>query len=231
MQDRREKLEQKITIILAVILSLAVVVMIIAYLGRTPQTTTDKGMTDENVSGVAQKVFVEMDKIVEVEVEKEVTQEVIQDGLNSMGVLVTEEYYFTMVENYVKSKTFMKFITTESSFIYSYDGVVTAGIDFSAIEVTKDDDNKKIIVKIPASEIQNVDIDFNSFKIYSEKEGMWNPIKMSDYNDSLVELKDAAINKAKERNILKAADDEAKQIITNFISGFVDKSEYQIVIE
>ena len=35
-------------------------------------------------------------------------------------------------------------------------------------------------VVIPPSEIQNVDIDTSSFKVFSEKESLWNPIKLED---------------------------------------------------
>lgn len=229
-KNLKEKRETIITIVFSAIMVLAIVAMVIIFAIR-------KASAEETIAEVepdrvtTQKVFVEKDKIVEVEVEKEITQEVIQDGLRDMGVLITEEYYFTMVENYVKSKTFMKFITSESAFIYSYDGVVTAGVDFNEIKVVRDKANKKILIKVPASEIQNVDIDFDSFKIYSEKEGLWNPIKMSDYNESMVELKKAAINKAEEKNILKRADEEAAEIIENFVKSFFDKNEYQIVVE
>lgn len=229
-KNLKEKRETIITIAFSAIMVLAIVAMVIIFAIR-------KASAEEVIAEVepdrvtTQKVFVEKDKIVEVEVEKEITQEVIQDGLRDMGILITEEYYFTMVENYVKSKTFMKFITSESAFIYSYDGVVTAGVDFNEIKVVRDKANKKILIKVPASEIQNVDIDFDSFKIYSEKEGLWNPIKMSDYNESMVELKKAAINKAEEKNILKRADEEASEIIENFVKSFFDKNEYQIVVE
>ena len=39
-----------------------------------------------------------------------VSTETIQDGLADMGVLLTQEYYFTQVEQYTKEKTFLKFI-------------------------------------------------------------------------------------------------------------------------
>ncbi|MBQ0027220.1 MAG: DUF4230 domain-containing protein [Lachnospiraceae bacterium] len=229
-KNLKEKRETIITIVFSAIMVLAIVAMVIIFAIR--KASAEEAIAEVEPDRVTtQKVFVEKDKIVEVEVEKEITQEVIQDGLRDMGVLITEEYYFTMVENYVKSKTFMKFITSESAFIYSYDGVVTAGVDFNEIKVVRDKANKKILIKVPASEIQNVDIDFDSFKIYSEKEGLWNPIKMSDYNESMVELKKAAINKAEEKDILKRADEEASEIIENFVKSFFDKNEYQIVVE
>lgn len=169
-----------------------------------------------------------VDKIVEVEVEKEITPEIIQDGLNDMGVLITEEYYFTQVEDYTSTKTYFKFFSSESNFVYSYDGVVTAGIDFKDITVTRDDANKKIMVSLPKASIQNTDIDYESFKVYKEKEGLWNPIKISDYNDAMIEFEKNAEKKAIEKGILDRADEGAKSLIKNFVNGLIDTDTYSV---
>lgn len=121
-----------------------------------------------------------------------VSTDTIQDGLANMGVLITQEYYFTQVEKYTKEKTFLKFITSSSEFMYSYDGAVMAGIDFEKIEIKTDEDRKIITVDMPDSEIQAVTIDKDTFKIYSEKDSLWNPLKLEDYNISLVEFENAA---------------------------------------
>lgn len=169
------------------------------------------------------------DKIVEVE--KQVTSEMIREGINDMGVLITSEYYFTQVEEYTKQKTFLKYLTTEATFMYSYDGVVTAGIDCSGISVDKDDDAKKVTVTIPAADIQNIDIDFESFKVYEEKEKVWNKISIEDYNDSLIDFENTAKAKALEHGILERASKSAEDIIYKFVSGVVDTSEYDVVVE
>jgi hypothetical protein len=157
-----------------------------------------------------------------------ITSETIQDGLREMGVLITQEYYFTQVENYEKTKTILKFITSSSNFIYSYDGVVTAGVDFNNISVEKDDEGKVITIAVPQSEIQYIDIDYDSFKKYSEKDGLWNPISIEDYNASLVDLEKSAKEKAIDKGVLDKADENARNIIQNFVSGIVDDSDYTI---
>jgi hypothetical protein len=169
---------------------------------------------------------VEVEKLVEVE--KTITAEVLQDGLNDMGVLITEEYYFTQVESYEKTKTILNFFTSNSNFIYSYDGVVSAGIDCSAISVEKDDDNQVITITVPPSEICYIEIDHDSFQMYSEKEGLWNSMSMEDYNDSLVEFEDAARKNAIQKGVLDKADENARTIIGNFVMGMIEDSDYTI---
>ena len=177
-------------------------------------------------------VIKEVEKFVEVE--KEITSEIIEDGLKDMGVLITEEYYFTDVISYSSVKKFLKTKIelgfTESSYLAGYDGVVSAGVDFSKVSVEKDNETFTVTVHAPKPEIQYVDIDFNSFVLYSEKEGIGNPISAEDFNASLVELENTARVKAKEKGLLEKADENARIMIQNFISGLIDTSVYSIRI-
>ena len=173
----------------------------------------------------------EVEKIVTVE--KEITADIIQDGLNDIGVLITEEYYFTEVVSFSSIKKLFKKLElgiTESSYLASYDGVVTAGIDFSRITVSKDNELHRIEVRLPKAEILNVDIDPQSFELYSEKTGLGNPISVADYNSSLVELEATATEKAIARGILTRADQNAKSVIENFIAGLIDTADYTVQI-
>ncbi|MBQ3275935.1 MAG: DUF4230 domain-containing protein [Oscillospiraceae bacterium] len=171
---------------------------------------------------------VEIEKIVEVE--KEITAATIQDGLRDMGFLVTEEYYFTEVVSYSSIKTLFDWELgiTESRYLVSYDGVVTAGIDFAGITVTKDTDDGLLTVTLPRASIRNIDIDMESFELYTEKEGWGNPISVADYNQSLVELEKNAENRALDRGILDRAGENAVRVIDNFIKSLMDTSGYTI---
>ena len=125
----------------------------------------------------------------------------------------------------------MKFITSSSEFLYSYDGAVTAGVDFEKIAISKDDDAKTITIDIPDSEIFSVNIDKDTFKIYSEKDSLWNPLKLEDYNTSLAKFEAAAKEKALANGILEKSDAQAKTIIENFVNSLPEASKYQIEIK
>ena len=129
-----------------------------------------------------------------------VSTDTIQDGLANMGVLVTQEYYFTQVEKYTKEKTFLKFIISSSEFMYSYDGAVMAGVDFEKIKIKTDEDRKIITVDMPDSEIQAVTIDKDTFKIYS----------------------------AIASGILGRSDEQARNLVREFISSLPNTGEYTI---
>lgn len=159
-----------------------------------------------------------------------VSTDTIKDGLANMGVLITQEYYFTQIEKYTKEKMIFIVIPSMSEFMYSYDGSVMAGVDFGKININTDEDRNKIIVEMPPSEIQTVTIDKDTFKIYSEKESIWNPLKLEDYNVSLIEFEDAAREKALASGILERSDQQAEKLVREFIGSLPNAAGYNIEV-
>jgi hypothetical protein len=223
--EKNQKKKSVFYVVLSAIILLVIVWLVIDAISEKDKTDNVSAEATEK----AETQIVEVEKVVEVE--KTITTEMLQESLHEIGVLVTEEYYFTQVENYEKTKPIFKIFTSTSNCIYSYDGVVAAGIDFNGISVEKDEENKVISISVPASTIQYVDIDFTSFQVYEEKEGIWNPLSMDDYNESLVEFEDSAREKATEKGVLEKADEHAREIIRNFILGMMDDPDYTIEFE
>lgn len=201
-----------------IIASILVLVLCLDFKIRRDAERNEAAMTATTIKEKEKK-----DKVV-----ISVSTDTIQDGLANMGVLVTQEYYFTQVEKYTKEKTFLKFIISSSEFMYSYDGAVMAGVDFEKIKIKTDEDRKIITVDMPDSEIQAVTIDKDTFKIYSEKDSLWNPLKLKDYNISLVEFEDAAKEKAIASGILGRSDEQALNLVREFISSLHNTGEYTI---
>ncbi len=156
------------------------------------------------------------------------SSETIRDGLANMGVLMTQEYYFTQVETYTKEKNIFIIIPSSSGFMYSYDGAVLAGVDFTTIGIETDEDRKVITVDMPASEIQAVTIDRDTFKVYSEKESLWNSLKLEDYNISLAEFEETAKQKALDSGILERSDEQARKLVSEFIVSLPNMSGYRV---
>ena len=168
-----------------------------------------------------------------IEVEREVSVETLEEGMRDIGLLVTQEYLFTDAVSQSKVKTLFSLTLgfTESSYLATYDGVVTAGIDFSGVSAEIDRQERVITVSMPKASILNVDIDPASFVLYSEKNGIGNPLSVSDFNGSLVDLEEKARERAIGRGILKQADENARRIAETFIGGLLDLREYNILWE
>ncbi len=159
-----------------------------------------------------------------------VSAQVVEDELKNISKLITEEYYFTQVETYEKETTIGP-LASKARIIYSYEGLVTAGIDCENITVSQDDDQKVLTVTIPKATIQYVDIDFDSFKLFEEKQGFWSKIKLGDVNKSLAEFKASATQSAKDKGILEKADQNAELILTQALMTIQTTNEYKVKFE
>lgn len=90
-------------------------------------------------------------------------------GFRDIGELATQVGYFTNVQIIEDNQKLwgLTLPFTTSTSIFSYDGSIKAGIDFSKIEYYVD--TKKKVVSMPAPAIRSVEVDENSLMIYDEK--------------------------------------------------------------
>jgi len=225
----REKLKQYGFWGVAAVILLAIIIVIIPKSGKTaPEAQPAPEAEEPIIRYVTKTETIEVEKLVPVEVEKEITTDILQEGLQNMGRLITQEYWFKEVTSFESTKTYAWVIKANSKLVMGYEGQLNAGIDFTAIRVVKDDTAKIITVTLPKSEIFGCEIDFNSFELYQEDVSKWNPISASDYNGSLVELTERATSRALERGILEKADENARNVIQGFIGGLVDLNTYKL---
>lgn len=178
---------------------------------------------------------VEVIRVVETVVEKEIqiSGETIRAGMANIGELCTAEYNFTHVEKVDSQRDIkgFKIPFTTSMFIYSYDGTIKAGIDFTKIQIDKNDTKKIITLKLPDVKIISSDVDQNSFQLYDEKNNIFNPISVTDVTDSFADLKNSEEEKAIENGLLDKARTNANMLVENFMLGSYDVSGYDIIVE
>ena len=234
--ETKEKMRPVLWIGIAV-LSLAIIAVVIwAIAGKgtpepAPATATMPIPTPEII--IREK---EVERIGEVE--RTVTASMLREGLSDVGRLVTQEYYFTEVISHstmlnlnLDLKLFRinePLPITESSFLASFDGVVTAGVDFTRIEVEKDEERRTVTVKLPPAEIFYVDIDPESFQLYDEKKGLGTHIGVEDYNNAFLQLENTAADKAEARGILEKAEENARTVVRNFIRSVLGQEGYTV---
>lgn len=170
-------------------------------------------------------------KIVKEEVQ--ISGETIRSNMANMGKLCTAEYNYTHVETINESKKMKEFKIpfTTSTCIYSYDGVIMAGINFENIRIDKNDEAKIINVSLPNAEIISSDVDQDSFKLYDEKKSIFNPISVTDVTDSFANLKNNEEEKAKEKGLLNKAENNAIILIQNFIQNSYNVENYDIKVQ
>ncbi|MGI6512246.1 MAG: DUF4230 domain-containing protein [Catenisphaera adipataccumulans] len=158
------------------------------------------------------------------------SQKTTKLGFEDIGELATQEADATEI-NVTKDEQTLFGVSvpfTQSTYIYSYDVKIKAGYDFSKITWSVDENQKKITVHLPKVKILSTEIDTDSLKVYEESESVFTPIKISQNNKALKEMKKNAQKDAIANGLYKNARSNAKKILRGYFSNGFDLDEYTI---
>lgn len=161
----------------------------------------------------------------------DITSELINNRLEDAKELTTLKYHYTNMGQFQNQSDFYgwKVPFTTKSFIVSYDGVINAGVDLvgAMVKVT----GKKIQIMIPHAKILSHEIYEDSLQVFLEKDSIFNPIKISDYNDFSMDQKQIVEEKAIDKGLLTEADKKSKEAIKDILRLDQYLKDYEITIE
>lgn len=161
-------------------------------------------------------------------------EKITEIGFENIGELATQSVTTTTVRVETKDlKLFNVSIPlTQSKYIYTYNTTIKAGINFSDVKWQlgdTDDTSHNIYVVIPEVKTLSADIDLDSFKVLHEENNIFSPITLTEHNDSLIQLRENALSDAINSGLYDRALDNAKTILTSFISQVYPSNEYSII--
>ena len=161
-------------------------------------------------------------------------EKITEIGFENIGELATQSVTTTTVRVETKDlKLFNVSIPlTQSKYIYTYNTTIKAGINFSDVKWQlgdTDDTSHNIYVDIPEVKTLSADIDLDSFKVLHEENNIFSPITLTEHNDSLIQLRENALSDAIYSGLYDRALDNAKTILTSFISQVYPSNEYSII--
>lgn len=161
-------------------------------------------------------------------------EKITEIGFENIGELATQSVTTTTVRVETKDlKLFNVSIPlTQSKYIYTYNTTIKAGINFSDVKWQlgdTDDTSHNIYVNIPEVKTLSADIDLDSFKVLHEENNIFSPITLTEHNDSLIQLRENALSDAINSGLYDRALDNAKTILTSFISQVYPSNEYNII--
>ena len=154
----------------------------------------------------------------------------VEFGLRNIGELVTQEGFFTSVQTINGSREVFGITVplTQSKYIYSYDGLVKAGVDFSKAQLEVDESEKIMTVIVQAPEVLEVIVDPESLVVYDETKNIFSPLKLNDVNETMKAMKQEVRQKALDNGILANAKDNAELLITGFLHGAFPEETYTV---
>ena len=214
---------KKLKIALAVLLAFVIVGVGAFLLGRSAQRGAVLS-EEESGSGVVTE-------------HEEISGETIRSGMTDIGELATEEYWFTQVQTYDSSKSAQIFDLsfdlplTRNKFVYSYDGVIKAGVDFTKATVEVDNTIRRVTITLPKAHILSSEIDYDSFELYDEQKSIFNPLSVRDVNKTNNEMLQSAEKDAIAKGVLTRADENAEMLVVNFLRGAFEVRSYAIKVE
>ena len=119
----------------------------------------------------------------------------------------------------------------ESSIKYhvAYNGTVVAGIDFSEIKISPDEEEKKITIDLPACKIVETSVDYGSMEyIFIDKKAENETVSQEAYHACQKDLEKRA---AADNHLLTMANQNTLSVVEALISPWVKAhSDYEIVI-
>lgn len=154
-------------------------------------------------------------------------------GFEDIGELATQSAYSSNTSVIDQSRDLFGFEIpfTQSKYVFSYDTVIKAGINFSDITWKVDENNKKIKINLPETKVLSNEIDEDSLKVYHESESIFTNIELEETNKALSNLKDTAEKNAIENGLLENATMNAQTLVKSFVGQVYDLNTYQVIFE
>lgn len=153
-------------------------------------------------------------------ISKEERVDNIKASIEDLGELVTVEYNYTDVLTYKDSLTLMdmKIPFTDKSYIIKYNGYIKAGVDL-AKAVVKDVQETSVELDVPSAAITDSVLDEKSMVILDQKNNIFNPLDLGDYQETLKKELNARELKAKKDGILERAQANADKLLRKLLEG------------
>lgn len=149
-------------------------------------------------------------------------------GFEDIGEFATQSAYCTEVSATANARKLFghNLPFTQSNIVFSYDVVIKAGYDFSAI--TWDVHDTTITVKLPEVKVLSCEVKEDSFKKYVEDESIFTPFTLDDNNNAMKALKETTQTDAIANGLYENARSNAETMLTTFFSSAYDMDQYTI---
>ena len=162
--------------------------------------------------------------------EPEITSTLIQNRIEQASDLVTTKYHYTKVGKFENSLNLngWSIPLTNKYFILTFEGEIQLGTDLSKANIEISDSTIHVTVDKPT--VISNSIDESSIEVYDETKNIFNPISVSDYKAFALEQKDKALSEAKEKGLMKTAQENTKKSIKDIVSIIPNTDDYTIKV-
>ena len=174
------------------------------------------------------------DEVIPVDEDAVVSVWKVEEILKPASELITVKYHYTdadVFENYKQIRGW-KIPGTTNKTIFTYDGVISVGVDFSQIGVQVDPDTQTITISLPEPSVIANEINASSFQYYDVSNSVFNQTEMDDVTELVKVLKEKKAEKIlANQEVLQQAKDNAQTVLQSFLSASDLTKDYSVVFE
>ncbi|EWM54573.1 DUF4230 domain-containing protein [Ruminococcus flavefaciens] len=156
----------------------------------------------------------------------------LEEIITPASDLITMKYKYTDADVYENSKKAfgVKIPLTTDKVIFTYSGVVSAGIDLSQITYDIDNDKKTITVTLPKPKFLSHEMDESGFRFYDAKNSIFTETKLEDYTSLMAKLKSAKeVQLRNDGEFFPSVTENAKKVLNDLFKIADATSEYEII--
>lgn len=149
-------------------------------------------------------------------------------GFEDIGELATQAAYCTqigVIDNH-KDLWGVSIPFSQSKYIYTYDYIIKAGFDFNNITWTENDTVIEVMMPEPII-ISNQRLN-DSFRVFHEKESVFNKIDLVEQNAADVDMDAKVLENAIANGLFDQAKTNAESILKVFFANGYDLNSYRI---
>lgn len=164
------------------------------------------------------------EKIEEME-RKRMAADSIREEVKKISRYTAYEFNYTQVIMFSDQNEFkgIKIPLTGNQFIATIDGKMNIGIDGEKVEFEEAPDSEgevaRVKLLVPHSEILDNYTIQESLEIYDETSNIFNPVKVSDYSELLVEAENKQEKKVREGDVLQKSDEAVKNLLISYFEA------------
>ncbi|MCR5601768.1 MAG: DUF4230 domain-containing protein [Ruminococcus sp.] len=183
--------------------------------------------------GIGAKAFSKPKKLTApIKKEATVSSITLEEILLPASDLISMKYTYTDVDIYENSKKAfgVKIPLTTDKVIFTYSGIVSAGIDLSQLTYDINNTEKKITITLPEPQFMSHEMDESGFKFYDAKNSIFTETKLEDYTTLMSRLKEAKEEKLRnDGEFFPSVTENAKNVLNDLFKISELTSEYEII--
>lgn len=159
-----------------------------------------------------------------------ITEATIKEELLPLAELSTYQYNYTTIVKYESQKDFygIKVPFTTSQFLISYEGTIKAGFSFEQLKVIVEQQHVEVV--IPIIRLTSHEIHYDTLEVYDEKNSIFNPITITNYNDFYTDHSREMEIKAIKAGLFENARANAIQVVENYLKMILPE-DYTLTVK